>query len=333
MTPLLELRDVSKVYGLGGGLFRKSAGLRALADVSLTVGDGEVVGLVGESGSGKSTLGRIAVGLEQPTSGEVRLAGDAMTSLAGRQRRARLLSLQMIFQNAVAALNPRQRVRDIIAEPIRVHRIADDPATAARDLAERVGIPASLLDRYPHEMSGGQCQRIGIARALSVGPRVLVCDEPVSALDVSIQAQVLNLFADLKDTLGCAYLFISHDLHVVELLSDRVAIMYLGRIVEIGPTEAIYAAPRHPYTQALLESAPRVGRRRESAPMLHGEIPSPLDPPRGCPFHPRCPAAMAVCREVEPAVVTVGKGHRAACHLLGPAPAVAESRPIGVDAC
>jgi peptide/nickel transport system ATP-binding protein len=316
--PLLELRNLSKTYRQQRGVapFAKHRSLHALRNVSLSVSQGEVVGLVGESGCGKSTLGRIAVGLEQPTSGEIYFEGRLIGAMSARSRRRHLLALQMVFQNAVAALNPRQRIRDVIGEPIRVHRRALIFSTAeVTALAERVGLQSALLGRYPHELSGGQCQRAGIARALAVAPKVLVCDEPVSALDVSIQAQVLNLFADLKETFGCAYLFISHDLHIVERLSDRIAVMYLGRMVESGPTKAVYAAPRHPYTQALLDAAPRIDRRRAVIPALKGEAPSPLDLSGGCPFHPRCPQAMAICRESEPAAVDVGPGHWAACHL------------------
>jgi peptide/nickel transport system ATP-binding protein len=316
--PLLELRNLSKTYGQQRGIvpFARRRSLHALRNVSLSVSQGEVVGLVGESGCGKSTLGRIAVGLEQPTSGEIYFEGRSIGAMSPRARRRHLLSLQMVFQNAIAALNPRQRARDIIGEPIRVHsRALASSAAEVTALAERVGLHSGLLGRYPHELSGGQCQRTGIARAISVAPTVLVCDEPVSALDVSIQAQVLNLFADLKDTFGCAYLFISHDLHIVERLSDRIAVMYLGRIVEVGPTSSVYSAPRHPYTQALLEAAPRIDRRRATLPALKGEVPSPLKPPSGCPFHPRCPQAMAICRVSEPDVIPVGTAHLAACHL------------------
>lgn len=322
--PLLEMRNLSKIYPIGRkGLFGACRELRALHDVSLSVQQGEVVGLVGESGSGKSTLGRIAVGIEAPTSGQVLFDGQLTVSADGSHRK-RLLPIQMIFQNSVASLNPRQRVREILEEPIRVHgKSRRDPSEAVNELIERVGIHAALIDRYPHQMSGGQCQRVGIARALTVSPRVIVCDEPVSSLDVSIQAQILNLFADLREFSGYSYLFISHDLHVVEMLSDRVAIMYLGRIVEIGPTKTIYGAAAHPYTRALLDAAPKVGRRRAAVPALRGEIPSPISPPGGCPFHPRCPAAMPVCKDQEPSPVNLGRTHWAACHLHQPPAACA----------
>jgi peptide/nickel transport system ATP-binding protein len=233
----------------------------------------------------------------------------------------------MIFQNAIASLNPRQRVRQILEEPIRVHdKAGRDPAAVVDELIERDGIHSALIDRYPHQMSGGQCQRVGIARALTVTPRLIVCDEPVSALDVSIQAQILNLFADLREFSGYTYLFISHDLHVVEMLSDRVAIMYLGRIVEMGPTGTIYSQPAHPYTRALLEAAPKVGRLRQAVPLLKGEMPSPLAPPSGCPFHPRCPSAMPICKEQEPPAANIGRAHWAACHLHTAPEAVVPTR-------
>jgi peptide/nickel transport system ATP-binding protein len=317
--PLLELRDVTKSYVLGRsgslGLGARRV-VRAVSQVSLTINDGEVVGLVGESGSGKSTLGRIAVGLEAPTSGAIHFDGMKHASSRWRKERARLLSLQMIFQNANASLNPRQRVREIIAEPMRVHRSGTgDLASRVVELAEQVGLRKGLLVRRPHELSGGECQRVGIARALSVQPRLLVCDEPVSALDVSIQAQVLNLFADLKDQSAYSFLFISHDLHVVERLSDRIAIMYLGRIAEMGPTAEVYASPRHPYTRALMDAVPQVHGVRKGMKPIEGEIPSPLKPPTGCHFHPRCPKAMAICRDVQPQSVKVGEEHWSACHL------------------
>ena len=323
MTPmpaLLDMRAVSKLYAgtrRAWGL-RRGNRVRALSNVSLSVQHGEVLGLVGESGSGKSTLGRIAIGLERPTEGEIRFAGEAYRFGQSARERSRLLSIQMIFQNAVASLNPRQRVVDIISEPVRVHRPdICDIGHHIVELAERVGIGSALLRRYPHELSGGQCQRVGIARALSVSPKLLVCDEPVSALDVSIQAQILNLFADLKEQSGYSYLFISHDLSVVERISDRVAVLYLGRIVETGPVGSLFARPQHPYTQALMEAAPRIGRARRTRKPIRGEIPSPSNPPSGCAFHPRCPHAMAICREIAPVMTKTGKAHWSACHLHG----------------
>jgi peptide/nickel transport system ATP-binding protein len=319
MTPLLDLRGVSKTYRAMRSRawhLRRPRPVQALSNVSLSIQHGEVVGLVGESGSGKSTLGRIAVGLERPSSGEIHFAGRPHRFDNSGAERSRLLGIQMVFQNAIASLNPRQRVKDIISEPIRVHQPYGAPVDdRVGELAERVGLGSRLLRRYPHELSGGQCQRVGIARALSVGPKLLVCDEPVSALDVSIQAQILNLFADLKEQSGYSYLFVSHDLHVVERISDRVAVMYLGRIIEIGPARALFTQPQHPYTQALIEAAPRIGAGRRTRIPVRGEIPSPSNPPAGCHFHPRCPAAMAVCREIAPAMTKVGKNHWSACHL------------------
>jgi peptide/nickel transport system ATP-binding protein len=320
ITPLLELRAISKSYAGARRAFGLRAGRRvqALSNVSLSVQHGEVVGLV--------------AGLERPTAGDVSFAGQPHHFTHSAAERARLLSIQMIFQNAVASLNPRQRLREIIAEPIRVHRLAGEGVRArVAELAERVGIGTSLLNRYPHELSGGQCQRVGIARALSVTPKLLVCDEPVSALDVSIQAQILNLFADLKEQSGYSALFISHDLHVVERVSDRVAVLYLGCVVEIGPARALFANPQHPYTQALLESAPRIGAGRRSRRPLRGEIPSPANPPSGCHFHPRCPHAMAVCRDLAPVLTKAGKGHWSACHLHAATPPAASEVQVTKD--
>jgi peptide/nickel transport system ATP-binding protein len=318
MTPLLEFRNVDKRYAAGRSGpfgFGKSRTVQALSGVNLSLYGGEVLGLAGESGSGKSTLGRIAVGLEQPTSGTILFDGRSLGTAAGRAERARLLALQMIFQNAVASLNPRLRAAETIAEPIRVHRGLAKAGQAVEQLAQQVGIGSDLLARFPHQMSGGQCQRVGIARALSVQPRLLVCDEPVSALDVSIQAQILNLFADLKEQSAFSCLFISHDIHVIERVSDRIAIMYLGRIVEIGPTREVLDAPNHPYTRALLEAVPRISRTRRLHKPIRGEIPSPLAPPNGCRFHPRCPMAMPVCSRSDPALTRVGERHASACHL------------------
>ena len=308
--PLLSVRSVSKRYRAGnaGPLgFGRRRFVHALDAISLEIAAGEVLGLVGESGSGKSTLGRLIVGLEPPSAGALVFAeGHARPGAS---------SAQMVFQNPTGSLNPRQRVLEIIAEPIRVHRPSEDAVAVARALMERVGLPAALAERRPHEMSGGQCQRVGIARALALNPMLLVCDEPVSALDVSIQAQVLNLLADLQEDTGCAILFISHDLPVVERLSHRIAIMYLGRIVELAPTAALFGRPVHPYTQALIESAPRLDQRRRGFMPVQGEIPSPLTPPSGCHFHPRCPFAMERCRSERPLLREVGPGHVSACHL------------------
>lgn len=322
-TPILEVDEVSKNFAASRGLFgmsllsRKREVVHAVSEVSLSLGASEVLALVGESGCGKSTLGRIAAGLIQPSSGELRFAGTSHTVLSTVERREWARNVQMIFQNPYASLNARQTIREIIEEPLRVHRIVpkSDIAARADELLEQVGLDPSFGKRQPHQLSGGQCQRVGIARALTVVPRVLVCDEPVSALDVSIQAQVLNLFADLREELMIAYLFISHDLGVVERLSDRVAVMYLGRIVEIATRDDLFSSPKHPYTQALLDAVPKIGRSRAHSVKISGERPSPLNPPSGCHFHPRCPHATDRCRVVAPRLKAVGGNQFAACHL------------------
>ena len=280
--------------------------VHAVDRVSFEVAKGEVVGLVGESGCGKSTVGRLACGLHEPTDGRVRFEGS---------KRA----IQMIFQDPFASLNPRMRVQEIVGEAPCVHGLVDakgaDDYVAA--LLRQVGLDPAMRDRYPHQFSGGQRARIGIARALAVQPAFLVCDEAVAALDVSIQAQVLNLFMDLRERLGLTYLFISHDLGVVRHLSDRVVVMYLGRIVESAPAAELYAAPNHPYTQALLAEVPRLDRRRREFAPIRGEIPSPLAPPPGCHFHPRCPHATARCSDTAPELKQIANGRLSACHLNG----------------
>jgi len=286
--------------------------VHAVDRVSLDVGAREVVGLVGESGCGKSTLGRLACGLHAPSEGTVRYRGEPLTTDPGVRR-----PIQMIFQDPFASLNPRMRVTDIVGEAPRVHGIVAraDVSDYVAELLQRVGLDPSFARRYPHQFSGGQRARIGIARALAVKPEFLVCDEAVAALDVSIQAQVLNLFMDLRDTYDLTYLFISHDLGVVRHLSNRVVVMYLGRIVEMAPTEELFAHPNHPYTQALLFEVPRLDRRRRTFVPIKGEIPSPLAPPGGCHFHPRCPHAMPRCSSEAPALREVGPGRWSACHL------------------
>ncbi|HZT87627.1 MAG TPA: ABC transporter ATP-binding protein [Stellaceae bacterium] len=327
MTPLLECRGISKRFtkrldlaaklarGLGAAVAEET--VVAVDRVDLAVHEREVVGLVGESGCGKSTLGRIAVGVLPPDQGQVLYRGRRRDTLKGEAAVAAALAVQMIFQNPFASLNPRLRVRDIVGEAPVYHGIVArrDAGSYVAELLRRVGLDPAYADRYPHQFSGGQRQRIGIARALAVKPELIVCDEAVAALDVSIQAQVLNVFIRLREELGLAYLFISHDLGVVEHISDRVAVMYLGRIVEMAPTEELFAAPNHPYTRALIAEAPRLDRRGQSYAPIVGEIPSPLDPPRGCHFHPRCRHAMDRCRQEAPALRQIARGRVSACHL------------------
>jgi peptide/nickel transport system ATP-binding protein len=294
-----------------------------LDSVHLAIASGEVVGLVGESGCGKSTLGRIVARILQPTEGERFWKGRPYQDYEANAQRAERLAVQMIFQDPYASLNPRMRIADIVGEAPVVHGLikAGEREAYVADILQRVGMDASLMRRFPHQFSGGQRSRIGIARALAVKPRFLVCDEAVAALDVSIQAQVLNLFIRLREELALTYLFISHDLGVIRHVSDRVVVMYLGRVVESASTAEIYAHPNHPYTEALIAEVPRVDALRRRYVPIRGEIPSPLAPPPGCHFHPRCPKAFARCREEVPRLREVAAGHLSACHLNDANPA------------
>lgn len=300
---------------------RKRLTVKAVDGVNLEIIGGETLGLVGESGSGKSTLGRLILKLLEPTAGQVFFDGRDLAALSRAELRQLRREMQLVFQDPYASLNPRMRVRAIVGEGLEIHKIARGRAKEdrIRELLEMVGIGADALDRYPHEFSGGQRQRIGIARALAVGPRFLVLDEPVSALNVSIQAQIINLLQDLQERLHLTYLFIAHDLRVVEHISQRVAIMYLGKIAEIAGRDEIYAAPRHPYTRALLSAIPAITAARTERIKLPGEVPSPLNPPAGCGFHPRCPYAKDICKTAEPPLIAGRGGHAVACHVF-PAP-------------
>ena len=319
-TPLLSVRNVSKTFPLSRELFGGAAGeIRALDNVSFDVPSGAIVGLVGESGCGKTTVGRTILRLEEASAGEVRFGETDVVTAEGRELKLLRTKIQVIFQDPFSSLNPRMTVGQIIAEPLGVYGLADSKKAAQARVAElltQVGLYPYMAERYPHQLSGGQRQRVGIARALAMEPKFIVCDEPVSALDVSIQGQIINLLEELQDRLGLAYLFIAHDLAVVRHISHRVAVMYLGRIMEIADRDELYARPAHPYTKALLDAAPVPDPRveRERAPRaLRGELPSPLSPPAGCVFHTRCPIASEECKQVIPPLIEVAPGHAAAC--------------------
>ena len=327
MTPLVEARSLTKKFvkrlDLAGRIAKRLGAdmheevVHAVDDVSLAIHPGEVVGLVGESGCGKSTLGRMIAGIMTPSAGSVLLDGKDPKTLRSAEAKAAALAVQMIFQDPFASLNPRMRVEQIIGEAPLVHGLTDRAGLPdyVDDILLKVGLDPSLKQRYPHQFSGGQRQRIGIGRALAVKPRFLVCDEAIAALDVSIQAQVLNLFMDLREEFDLTYLFISHDLSVVEHIADRIVIMYLGRVVETAPTEALFADPHHPYTRALLAEVPRLDQRRRNFTPIAGEIPSPLNPPSGCHFHPRCPHVMARCKAMPPALTPLDRARVVSCHL------------------
>ena len=323
MTPLIEAIALQKHYDLGAagpfGLGHRTL-LRAVDGVSLRIQPGETLGLVGESGCGKSTLGRLLIRLLPPTAGVIRFEGADITTLQGPALKQARRHTGVVFQDPYGALDPRMTVEAIVMEPLLIHGAAKDGKAQVATMLETVGLPASAARRYPHEFSGGQRQRIGIARALILRPRFLVCDEPVSALDVSVQAGIVNLLQDLQAELGVAMLFIAHDLGVVRHISDRVAVMYLGRVVEQADKRTLYATPMHPYTQALIASVPALtprGReaRRALRAQVKGDIPSAMEVPSGCRFHTRCPHVMPVCREVDPALAEQAAGHLVACHL------------------
>ena len=328
-TPIIELEAVSKRFtkklDVAEKLARRMGAkveehtVHAVDAVDMAITPGEVIGLVGESGCGKSTLGRCVAGVHAPSEGTIKYLGKDVTKLRGKELLESRLKVQMIFQDPMSSLNPRLKVSQIISEAPLFHGLIDRGQVNdyVAETMQRVGLDPSYHQRYPHQFSGGQRQRIGIARALAVQPDFIVCDEAVAALDVSIQAQVLNLFMDLRQDLGLTYLFISHDLGVVEHLSDRVVIMYLGRVVETAPTDALFKDPNHPYTRALLAEAPRLETNRRIYAPIKGEIPSPLNPPNGCHFHPRCPHATDRCRTEVPKLKDVGSGRKSACHLNG----------------
>jgi oligopeptide/dipeptide ABC transporter ATP-binding protein len=317
MTELLRVTELTKHFVSRRG----KASIRAVDGVSLTLKSGETLGVVGESGCGKSTLGRAILRLIEPTSGEVVFDGEDLLALGPSALRAKRRDMQMIFQDPFASLDPRLNIGKIVAEPLVIHRIGDRASRrqATLDLLETVGLEADAAKLYPHEFSGGQRQRIGIARALALRPRLIIADEPVSALDVSIQSQILNLLVDLRQRFGLSYIFISHDLAVVEHVSDIVAVMYLGRIVETAATEELFARPSHPYTEALISAVPQSEpARRGTRVVLRGEMPDPENPPPGCPFHPRCPKAMDLCRSDTPDEANIGsegRPHFVRCHL------------------
>ncbi|MCA0401825.1 MAG: ATP-binding cassette domain-containing protein [Proteobacteria bacterium] len=327
-APLLELKGITRHFSAKRSLAEHILGafghasaqpkiLRAVEGVDLEIRKGEVLGLVGESGCGKSTLARVATGILPPTAGSLAYAGRDVATLSRAQRLEYLLKVQMVFQDPYASLDPRMNVERIVGEALAVHKLAPRGDIAARveKALTEVGLDPAYAKRYPHQFSGGQRQRIGIARALAVEPDLLVCDEPVSALDVSIQAQIVNLFLDIRAKRAMTYLFVSHDLGIVRHVSDRVAIMYLGRIVEIGPAQEVFSSPAHPYAAALIGAIPSLSRRKRSFEPIPGEMPSPLAPPSGCPFHPRCAHALPVCSERRPVLAPIAPGRQAACHL------------------
>ncbi|EIX6372552.1 ATP-binding cassette domain-containing protein [Staphylococcus pseudintermedius] len=317
---ILEVNDLKQYYPIKGGVFQRKIGeVKAVDGISFVIEPGQTVGLVGESGCGKSSAGRTILQLQQAHSGEIKFCGQDITKLRGRALREARKGFQMVFQDPYASLNPMQMVGDIVGEPIRnyYHKKQRDIEDEVKDLLKRVGLNEADYYKYAHEFSGGQRQRVGIARALALKPKLIIADEPVSALDVSVQSQVLNIMAELQEEFGLSYLFIAHDLSVVKHVSDYICVMYLGHILEQGPAEAIYENPSHPYTKALISAIPEIDpRQRKERILLEGDLPSPSDPPFGCPFHTRCPVAEARCAEVKPPSVEVSANHYAACVLL-----------------
>jgi oligopeptide transport system ATP-binding protein len=319
--PLLDVTNIKKYYPAGRNFFSRSAGwVKAVDNVSFSVTEGETLGIVGESGCGKSTLGRTILRLHKPTDGQIIYAGQDITELRDFQLKSVRRQMQIVFQDPYASLNPKHKAGDIVEEPLRVHRVGTKSERRDRVhwLFEKVGLESHHISRFPHEFSGGQRQRIGIARALALNPKLIVCDEPVSALDVSVQSQVINLLQDLQEEMGLTYLFISHDLSVIRHICSRVAVMYLGKIVELGNTEEIYKEPAHPYTQALLSAIPLpnpLQQRQRNRIILKGDVPDPVNPPSGCRFHTRCPMAAVRCIQEEPKFEEKKPGRWAACHF------------------
>ena len=331
----MQVSGLKKYFPAAGSTIFNRRYVKAVDDVSFDIRQGETLGLVGESGCGKSTLGRTLIRLYQPTAGEILFDGKDLGSLGGREMKDMRRRMQFIFQDPSASLNPRKTVRDILMEPYRIHHVGTEKEREerARFLMDRVGLESYYFSRYPHEMSGGQKQRVGIARALALRPELIVCDEAVSALDVSIQAQVINLLEELQEEFSLTYLFISHNLSIVHHISDRVAVMYLGKIVEIGPHDAIYERPAHPYSQALIAAIPSGDRREDRERiLLTGDVPSPVNPPAGCRFHTRCQRCGAICRQETPPLREVEKDHFAACHFVGGSAAADPEQQITASA-